>query len=239
MKAINKSMFVKDISTLIQLINKFDISNCIEINTLSNLEGVMQYQDDFEVSIENLVFTVDKKISGTIPHNTEFLQIYCTHKCQFNEDTDISLSDPIIDYELQIDINGFSEEKKEHKFSWHLDKHIEEEEDNKPKFTHPCYHFQAAGNSIENIDSGDLVLLSAPRIPHPPMDLFLTFHFVVNNFFSSKDYSFVGELLNDYDYQEIIKRAQNRVWEPYFKGYSMGSEHNDFNIQNIFPLYII
>lgn len=235
---LDKRLFINDIDTLVRRIKKFKVDTHIEINTLTDLKSNLQYSKDFNVTFDNLAFNIKKKVSGTIPPDVKAYSIYCTHNCLFDTSINQNESDHISSYALQIDITGYGESSKEYNFSWHLDKNIVKEGDNIPKFTHPYYHFQAGGNELENKDSGELLLLGAPRIPHPPMDIFLTFHFIINNFFSSKDYTFVKELLEDYDYQQIIVRAQNRMWEPYFNGYNKDSKHGDFNRNNVFPLFI-
>ena len=37
---------------------------------------------------------------------------------------------------------------------------------------------------------------------------------------------------------EIIKRAQERLWSPYFKAFDSTNTHQDFTMSNLFPLYI-
>ena len=225
--------YSRDLSNFISLIRDHEVP--VEITELSNLDSHFQYNNDtFFVSIEDVIFTIDKKISGTIPTNIGALEILFTHKCEIDSSIDENIYDPITTYDFQLHIRGYDEELKTYVNWWHLDKNIES---STPKFTHPYYHFQAGGNNLESIDSGKLILLGAPRLPHPPMDLFLGFHFILNNFYSSKDYEFVNELLNDTTYQEIICRAQKRMWDNYFDAFAHNS-HNNFTKSNIFPLYI-
>lgn len=223
--------YSRDLSDILGLIRYYDIP--VDTMELDNLDSQLQYlEGDFRISIENVPFRIDKKISGTIPSDVGSLEILFSHTCQIDPNVDENDNDPIAYYNFQLYIKGFGE--REYVNWWHLDKNIPSAQ---PKFTHPYYHFQAGGNDIENIDCGGLVLLSAPRIPHPPMDLFLGFHFILNNFYSSKDYDFVNKLLADTKYQEIIHRSQKRMWEKYFLAYSNNS-HNHFTRQNIFPLYM-
>jgi hypothetical protein len=224
--------FARDISDFIKLVDKYEIP--IELTELSRLDSYLQYQDEFKVEIKDLVFTVDKKISGTIPYEIEMITIYFSHECSFDKTKNIETHDTICHYSFQLHIKAYNNDAKEYTNWWHLDKNIESDP---PKFTHPYYHLQNGGNEIENIDSGGLVMLGAPRIPHPPMDLFLGIHFVFNNFFSSKDFDFVKKILKDETYIDIIIRAQNRMWLPYFNAYA-GKKHSDFTISNVFPLYM-
>lgn len=224
--------FSRDLSDLIMLILKHEVP--VDTESLYALDSKFQYSDKFFVSIDDILFKVDKKISGTIPEDIRRLEILFSHMCRINPDLDEMNNDPITEYNFQLHIRGYDKSVKEYVNCWHLDKNIESD---KQKFTHPYYHFQAGGNEIESVNSGDVILLGAPRLPHPPMDLFLGFHFIVNNFFSSKDYCFINRLLADVLYQEIICRAQKRMWENYFKAFSDNS-HNHFTRQNVFPLYV-
>ena len=140
-------------------------------------------------------------------------------------------------FELNIDAyaleNGL--DGKPYKNCWHLDKHILS---TAPKYTHPTYHFHFGGNYLNGLDTGEISIFSFPRLPHPPMDIFLGFHFIISNFYSSKEYSFVNELKGNEDYKSIIKRAQERLWKPYFKAFDLTNTHDDFTINKIFPLYL-
>lgn len=225
--------YSKDLSEFINLIQVYEVP--MEITELSNLDSQFQYNNGtFNVSVENVLFTIKKKISGTIPSDINELQILFTHKCEIDPSLDENVDDPISVYDFQLHIKGYSDDNKEYVNWWHLDKNIPSAA---PKFTHPYYHFQTGGDKIESVDPGQLVVLGAPRLPHPPMDLFLGVHFIVNNFYSSKDYEFVPELLADTKYKEIICRAQKRMWEKYFSAFST-NYHNSFTRSNIFPLYI-
>ena len=225
--------YSRDLSNFIQLIRDYEVP--MEITELANLDNYLQHRGDkFHMAVENVLFNIDKKISGTIPPSVGYFEIFFTHKCEIDHEVDEKINDPVTLYDFQLHIKGYDDDMKEYVNWWHLDKNIESDT---PKFTHPYYHFQAGGNEIETVYSGDLILLGAPRLPHPPMDLFLGFNFIINNFYSSKDFDFVNKLLADTTYQEIIYRAQKRMWEKYFLAYSDNS-HNHFTRKNVFPLYM-
>jgi hypothetical protein len=225
--------FSRDLSDFILLLQKYDIP--VDISEFSILDSKLQSnQVALDIELENVPFTVDKKISGTVPIDIGLLQIFFSHKCHIDSSIDEKIMDPIIEFDFQIHIKGYDSSMNEYVNWWHLDKNIKS---SSPKFTHPYYHFQSGGNEIESVNTGDLVLLGSPRIPHPPMDLFLGFHFILNNFYSSKDYLFVDQILEDNTYKAIMMRAQKRMWENYFNAFSSGSSHTDFTLKNIFPLY--
>ena len=145
--------------------------------------------------------------------------------------------DPLHKYVFDISISSYKNKqatKKAFYSSWHHDRHPNTQN---VRYTHPTYHFQFGGKKMELIDD-ETSVLSCPRIPHPPMDIFLGFHFILSNFYSNRAFSFVNSLLEDNDYKQIIKRAQERLWTPYFKGFESNNTHNDFTRNNLFPLYI-
>lgn len=233
MDSWNLYAFAKDLSTLMDLIRKYELP--IESTSLATLDSQLQYQNEFKIIVDDVTFKVTKKISGTIPSEIDAISIILSHKCEIDYNKNIATNDPICDYGFQVHIKAYDKQKKQYTNWWHLDKNIASD---KPKFTHPYYHFQAGGNEAEGVDPGGLILLSSPRLPHPPMDLFLGIHFIINNFFSSKDYPFVNEILLDEDYKGIILRSQKRMWDNYFGAFAPGNVHQDFTRENIFPLFM-
>lgn len=229
--------FKNDLEILVGLIEKYKVP--CEIKVVHDLIGKFYEINNFEYSLHNIVFKIDKKISGSQPDMEEY-ELFFNNiiSTEIEKQNDY---DCISDFLFEINIEGhISDRMNSLKSCWHLDKHIENEDgsDGVPKFTHPSYHFQFGGNFIESCEKGDLGILANPRIPHPPMDIFLGFNFIINNFYNRKDYGFVENILQNYDYQEIIKRAQERLWQPYFKAFDSTNTHNDFTINKIFPLYI-
>lgn len=228
------TLFATDLSNFLSLMDRYEVP--IERKELVNLENILSYQEDFSVSVDDIVINIDKKISGTLPSEIKHICVFFSHKLNIDNTKDFENQDVINEYSFQINIKAYTKAMdKEYCYSWHLDKNIESET---PKFTHPYYHFQAGGNNLEDMDTGDLIILGAPRIPHPPMDLFLGFHFIINNFLSTKDYPNVKKLMEDYDYQVIIMNSQKRMWNPYFNSFHSDCKHLDYNFVNVFPLYI-
>ncbi|KFC35507.1 hypothetical protein HZQ67_04090 [Elizabethkingia anophelis] len=229
--------FKNDLDILISLVEKYKIP--CEVTKVHDLLGKFYEINNFEYSLRNITFKINKKIAGSQPDMEEYYIF-------FNNDISTIVEkqidkDCISSFLFEINIEGHISTRMDTlKSCWHLDKHIESEDGNDgiPKFTHPSYHFQFGGEFIEKCDKGELGILANPRIPHPPMDIFLGFNFIINNFYNRRDYSFVEAILNNYDYQQIIKRAQDRLWHPYFKAYDSINNHNDFTINRVFPLYI-
>ena len=84
------------------------------------------------------------------------------------------------------------------------------------KFSHPEYHIQYGGNEILNNNSfayGDFVLIETPRIPFPPMDVFLAVDFILHNFISKSRHKNITE---DNTYKSIVEKSKELIWKPYY-----------------------
>ncbi len=83
-------------------------------------------------------------------------------------------------------------------------------------FSHPEYHIQYGGNGVLDNNSfnyGDFVLIETPRIPFPPMDVFLAVDFILHNFISRSRHKKITE---DETYKNIIKDSKELIWRPYY-----------------------
>lgn len=229
----NKDSFCADLSNLIGIIIKNEVP--IDPSQLYKMESIVINATDTTLTIEDLVFNIHKNISGTIPLDIKEIQLLFSNSYQVNLSKLDGKEDPIENYSFTLFIKAYNSEKTSFVNSWHLDK---TEVASPPKFTHPYYHFQSGGNAIEYVNSGGLVLLGTPRLPHPPMDLFLGIHFIINNFFSRKDFDWVDTIMKNHEYLDIIERAQKRMWEPYFKAFTKDNDHKDFTMKSVFPLYM-
>lgn len=226
--------FRTDLSIFIKLIEDNNVTGDFE--ELKKLIVDLDSKAVVEYKLESLCFHINGRIVGTLPDELNYCQIYFDNMLMVKDRLEANY-DPLHGFYLDINIHGYknkNDTKKAFCSSWHLDRHMGAGE---TKYTHPSYHFQFGGKKMELIDE-ELLILSCPRIPHPPMDLFLGFHFILSNFFSNKQFTFVKALLSNYDYQEIIKRAQERLWVPYFKAFDSSNTNQDFTIQKLFPLYI-
>ncbi|WP_312080223.1 hypothetical protein [Acinetobacter schindleri] len=234
-----KQQYCNDLIKFVEVINRYDDIGCIGngVGGLYAIENQYRYSDSTELRISGITLTIRKKIAGTRPLDVEALNIYID--CSFDIDMtlDVDVYDPIKMYDLQLmivgDVGG-----EEYLNCWHLDKDIPPKEGDSHKNTHPSYHFQAGGNRLEGKNIGQLLQLGAPRLPHPPMDIFLAIHFVINNFFNKNDYPFIENLFNDLDYIDILDRARNRMFVPYFKSFKDNCRHQDFTIGKVFPLAV-
>ena len=66
----------------------------------------------------------------------------------------------------------------------------------------------------------------------------LIIHFIIQNFVNKSEVETKSKLLKDENYINIIARAEKRVLSPYFRSLN-GERHNDYNPENLFPLYTV
>lgn len=234
MKCWDLRDFRNDLSIFIDLIKEKRVTG-----DFSDLDALLTDIDDkelIEYNLENIVFYIRGVIVGTVPTELNYCQIHLNHMLMCKDDLDVEL-DPLHKYVFDISISSFkneSDNRKAYFSSWHHDRHPNTE---RVRYTHPTYHFQFGGKKFELIDE-EMAILSCPRIPHPPMDIFLGFHFILSNYYDNRKYAFVNSLLEDEDYKRIIKRAQDRLWTPYFKAFDSTNTHQDFTFNKLFPLYL-
>ena len=94
--------------------------------------------------------------------------------------------------------------------SWHLDKGAPSDS----IFSHPIYHMNFGGSHMTKQGNtfGKLLLLTAPRIIHPPMDIILSCDFIIRNFYTKEKHIKITELPS---YKTILDKAKLRYWKPY------------------------
>lgn len=237
MPHFNHSKIISDIKELVRLLKLYQFEYVIELYQLENLIG--KSQDVFyDYSIGDLTFRIST--SGMNPY-PKVAKLAVSIDANYSLQTEISARNDIFrTYSLELFIRGYADKTAgdadvSNFFCWHLDR----EENTIGDFIHPLYHLHAGGNQLKdgNIDAGGLVLIGSPRIPHPPMDIILAIHFVIQNFINNGDFEQKRKLLDDYDYQDVIERARKRVLDPYFQSIA-GANHDSFTKQNLFPLYL-
>lgn len=192
-------------------------------------------QDIVDYKLDNFSIYLKGAIAGAKPNEMHFCKIDLQNRLALKDSLSETM-DPLFKYTLDLKISLFKSEqsqKKEYCSTWHLDK-----EDGVLDFSyvHPYYHIQFGGKKHEYLDS-DMAILSSPRIPHPPMDIILAFHFVINNFIDRKKYDYVDNILSDVIYLKILNNSKKRLWESYFKGFTSNYNHNDYKLNKLFPLY--
>lgn len=223
-----------DIQSLEHLIEKYQLNSIIETDSLNNMVGK---EEDFSTCSIEVIFNVTSSSQKPNPQ-VKFLNIFMELNYKFNKNKD-NTHDVFSDYNFNLTIKGYNKATDQNKkyFCWHLDR----EPQTDGRFIHPLYHFHAGGrNMSDKIDEAyDDFVISSPRLAHPPMDVILSIHFLIQNFINGNETKQKKELLNDDDYIDIIERAQKRVLDPYFNAISdKTKKYKDYNKSNLFPLYV-
>lgn len=221
---------IADLQSLIQLLKKykFESTNTIELYPLNNAVK----ESEYEYKIGELAFHISKsgmKADHNINKISVILDIKYTLAKQLSCDIDIF---PTYNWGLYIIGHGENGDNEKF-FCWHLDR----EPHTAGRYIHPYYHFHAGGNELKGWDQGKLMLISSPRLPHPPMDIVLSIHFVILNFLDREEYQEQLKILDDPEYLAILGRAHKRILDPYFSTFN-GIRHSVYSPYNLFPLYI-
>lgn len=231
----NRISYIKDVNFLKELIIENEIQGDFTgLNTV--IESIENNQRDLvDYRLNNFSIYLRGAIAGAKPHEMNFCKIELSNRLALKDDLNTNI-DPLFKYTLDLKISLFKSERsnvKAHCCTWHLDK---EEQELDFSYVHPYYHLQFGGKNHEYLDP-EMAILSSPRIPHPPMDIILAFHFIINNFIDRKKHSYVDYILKDIRYLRILNNSKARLWEPYFNGFAPNSNHIDYKLNRLFPLY--
>ncbi|MFT6908028.1 MAG: hypothetical protein ACJAS1_004716 [Oleiphilaceae bacterium] len=232
----------QDLSDYVDIIKKHEATVMFNPNPLLTLAEMMPYEDYCSIENIEIEFYNYKPISKTVP-KIGYFKINLINSLKSKVGVDVTVNDPIKECTFDMIVTGFctTDNITEYKMAWHLDKDEEVSDEARQKYTHPLYHFQYGGRNMDGLTTGDVMLMGAPRLPHPPMDIFLSIHFILNNYFNKEecDYSCLKLLFSDDDYIAILERAKERMWYPYFNGLSRtGNSHQELNIASLFPLAV-
>ena len=197
-------------SAISELYNKDSIPSIPDKGSNKNL---------WQYNLGRLIFNFDSIPRHTKPENCKDLKLILDIKTIGNCNDLKSMKDPFEWLEFNIVIEGtkFSDEgNKQLITSYHLDRHIMNEDDGEGEFPHPIYHFQFGGRKLaeqENmIDTGNLLVFDSPRIAHYPMDAILGIDFTLSNFFPNIWKKIKAE---SSEYINLIEEYQELFLKPY------------------------
>ncbi len=110
--------------------------------------------------------------------------------------------------------------------TFHLDRHIYNNDDNEPIEPHPFYHLQFGGKNLIDeyggkIDTGELLVLETPRIAHHPMETILGLDYLISNFYPKVR---KGLMNGNQEYRRLIQKYQEKIIKPYFLSISSNWE---------------
>lgn len=216
----SKSSILNDIDILEEIINSNFSDNLIE-STLSAAKIQCEYElNDNEWGYKdcNVSLKIPKKLGASKPLSIGDLKVQVKLEYIKGGVNQLGLlEDPLVEYQCELILSGYNKDlidKPTIFSSWHFDKNIPS---GPPKCIHPLYHLHFGGKSMtgSGYSFGDGILLEAPRIQYPPMDMILLVDFVLRNFYDKNEEP-ISDILNDSRYKEIVKNSQFRLWRPYY-----------------------
>ena len=224
---MNNESLLDDMTRLRDFLNKYRI--CHDTSPLNRLIFKLQANnrgggaESFEYSLDDLVFYLEEK-NGTIcptqivPKDSPIeihLELILKSEGIYDFMNIKELSGQLrlsVDWLNELSSDGVC---KSHS-AWHFDFHVPKNSDGVNEFCHPRFHIQNGGNRLTDQlnNYGDLMIMDAPRLPLPPMDAILAIDFVISNFFGKV----WQEALCDSEYRDVVSRAQEMWWKPYYAG---------------------
>lgn len=235
MKIWDGDTYIKDVNSLKDIITENKLKG--DFSGLNLLIESINQKEIVDYTLNHFSIYLNGAISKSFPDNMHFCKIDLENRLAVKDNLS-DKKDPLFKYSLDLKISLYKSERdqtKEYCSTWHLDK---EERELDFSYIHPYYHIQFGGKKHEYLDP-DMAILSSPRIPHPPMDVILAFHFILNNFIDrkKKENKFVDIIKTDPRYNFIVNNSKKRLWESYFNGFSSSFQHDEYKIKKLFPLY--
>ncbi len=231
-------MISSDLSKLAIILNSSNL--CSDTSALDKASAIcygIESSDSYEYNIDSIEFKPDT-VGGMIPTDAKDLSLRLSLSLKTNVFDSQALNDPLEKLTFDIELYGLhtnisNGESVNLYSSWHLDKHIRNEEDGNCSFSHPYYHITFGGKNMEesSFKYESALIFPSPRIPHPPMDVILGIDFILQNFIHRDK---IENILMDSEYIEIISRAQLRFWRSYFLSISSIWNNSTTNIDNSF-----
>lgn len=236
-----------DLCKLAEILNNNGV--CIDVGPL---DAAGQFcsknstEDEWSYQFNYLEFNIDKQ-SGTIPNDCEELKLrFSIHIIGILQEDPKYISNPLRKLNFDIEIMGVGldyirNECFDIDACWHLDKHIRQENDGSPKYSHPEYHLAFGGEKLKYSKDmyGSSLIMPSPRIAYPPMDAALGINFILQNYFHKER---LMPILQDPTYKSIISNSQNLLFAPYAISLASRWIKNDykfgdyFSFEDIFPL---
>jgi hypothetical protein len=220
MEAIeNKDDVSDELDLLASLLNEVGV--CDDTAALVRGAGFCRSNSTAELytyQINRLVFNLMDPPGGTIPldklGNLKDLKAILTidlkgrYISNFND-----ICNPFFNLKFDVELQCNDSDENPYLAAWHLDKHISQPGDGKPKYHHPEYHMAFGGDLMTGRnDYGGLFLLPSPRFCYPPMEAILGVDFIMRNFYET---TISEDLLTNTKYIELVKNAQYRFWRPF------------------------
>lgn len=216
-------MIKSDLDYLATLLYEKQI--CRDIDQINKTVGRLynvDHSDKHNYKIVNFEFVNIDKIGKSIPKDADDLTIRFSICINFRESITDVICDPLEKLEFNIELLGYMLNEEfpdgtDLHSSWHLDRHIFDDPEEENKYSHPHYHFTFGGNKMKDLvgtyNYGQSLILPTPRIAYPPMDVILGIDFIIQNYYNKNK---VRHIISDSKYIEIVTKAQERLWKPYY-----------------------
>ncbi|WP_296621549.1 hypothetical protein [Marivirga sp.] len=219
----------KSIDSIDRAIRSLKDRNCLPRIKQDESDEQIASPFSWGYSIKGFVIQID--LSGNLQYPKRITDASLDFSINLNGlyfDPSKEIRDPFSHLEFNIVIEGNSRKRKEHILSYHLDRHIEGE--NESSEVHPIYHFQIGGRKLDDYkikqrNFGNQLIIDSPRFMHYPMDFIAGVDFVLSNFAPD----IWRKLKRDPRYLRIIRSSQARTIKPFVASLAKHFEFHDVN----------
>ncbi len=180
-----KYRFCKDTSPLQRVIS------CLKDKRNVHLESLKLHIEPAPRNTRPKVNSIDIVLDVSVPLvNTDKLEL------------------PVSNYAFNMVIKGLNQDGSSVMSSWHLDY----DDSDSAEYIHPHFHLTYGGKTMEQVSLGNMLLLPAPRLAYPPMDIILGIDFALSNFVKKEVYENIRQ---ESQYRAAVINAQKTYWKPY------------------------
>lgn len=205
---------------------------CSDVSTLTDTASKLSKENKVRgrcyYKLERLIFNTPSIPRNSIPSKTKDLKIvfdieiceaFGEQKTLFNPVL-LNARDCSFSYNCSITAIGKTTNSSGDPMDVVSSIHLDFDNPTNADFIHPDFHMTFGGKSMtdyfegENNDEvfGKALLLTSPRLPHPPMDAILGIDFILRNYFKKELYD---KVFCDSKYRQAVRQSQERLWKPY------------------------
>lgn len=217
-----------------------ELNNSKYIPQVNNVESC---RDRWGYDAADLLFRFASSPDKSKPHPIQNVELVLSISVRGNVNDLNTFKDPLEQLKFDIVIRG-KHDGKDLIATYHLDRHIEEIGDNPSLEPHPKYHFQFGGKKMMeeynvNLDTGNIMFLNPPRIPHHPMELILGVDFIISNFFPQR-WKNLTENVDEYNnliekYQGLFVKYYTLNLASYWNKGALEGNVTDLTPNKIYP----
>ncbi|MHB9140641.1 MAG: hypothetical protein ACYC25_02050 [Paludibacter sp.] len=211
------------------------IAQLRDINFIPQIPSEASNSNFWGYNLNRLIFKFDALPRHSRPANCKDLKLILDINAVGDCLPIGNLNDPFRWLEFNIVIEGTrfgNKRTKQVSTSYHLDRHIFNEDDSEPEFSHPIYHFQFGGRKLvqrEDLRTGNLLILDSPRIGHYPMEAILGIDFILSNFFPKTWKTMRSE---SSEYINLVEEYQELILKPYVHTHASKWQYSQASIVN-------